>query len=100
MGEQNNTLSRREKDENRKYDIYHLKRKSPGAATLMSLIIPGLGQVYIGKIGRGIAIFIFSLTMWLILLGWVVWLFNIVDAYQVAKNENRITALELDIEGE
>ena len=61
--------------------LYEQKKKSPGIATLLSFIIPGAGQMYLGKVGKGILILLFSWTI-------VVWLYGIYDAYKYAKDYN------------
>ena len=56
--------------------------KNPVLAMILSLIIPGLGQIYLGKTKRGLIIL---LTFWLI----VPWIYGIIDAYQTAKEINK-----------
>ena len=66
---------------NQKVVYYEQKKKNVGIATALSLIIPGVGQMYIGKIGMGILILIFC---WLI----IPWLYGIYDAYKSANDYN------------
>ncbi len=69
--------------------------KSPGAATVLSLFIPGAGQVYNGQIFKGI-MFICALTVsyWLVfvLIGFIlvpiVWIWAMVDANKAAQRIN------------
>ena len=67
------------------------KEKSPGIAALLSLVIPGAGQMYCEKVGRGFGFLIaVCFTVW-ILIGIPIWIWCIVDAYNLAKgdkNEN------------
>ncbi len=56
--------------------------KNPVLAMILSIIIPGLGQIYLGKTKKGLIIL---LTCWLI----VPWLYGILDAYQTAKEINK-----------
>jgi len=42
-----------------------MQRKKPWLALLLSVFIPGVGQIYIGKVGLGISI----LVIWLICAG-------------------------------
>jgi TM2 domain. len=42
--------------------------KSEGIAILLGLLITGGGQMYAGRIGRGIAMFLFSIFSWVLLL--------------------------------
>jgi TM2 domain-containing membrane protein YozV len=60
---------------------YEQKKKNPGLAAVASLIIPGLGQIWLGRIGRGLQIL---LLFWL----FVPWLYGIYDAYNIAKKYN------------
>ena len=68
-------------DKNQKVLYFEQKKKNAGIATALSLIIPGVGQMYIGKIGTGILILIFC---WLI----IPWLYGIYDAYKSANDYN------------
>lgn len=68
-------------DKNQKVVYYEQKKKNVGIATALSILIPGVGQMYLGKVGRGILILLFS---WLI----IPWIYGIYDAYQYAKNYN------------
>ena len=65
-----------------------LKEKDAGIAAVLSLIIPGLGQMYIGKIGRGVLILLFTALLSMILVGFIIWIWNIFDAYNLAKKYN------------
>ena len=62
--------------------------KSPGIALLLSLLICGVGQMYNGQVGKGILMLLGCLAAWMILLGWIVWIWSMVDAYQTAKKMN------------
>ena len=75
--------------------------KNSGLAAVLSLIIPGLGQMYAGQIGRGL-LFLFVVVpltviialffFWLILplfLPLAFWIWNIFDAYNICKEYNR-----------
>jgi TM2 domain-containing membrane protein YozV len=62
--------------------------KSPGIALLLSLLLPGVGQMYNGQVGKGIAFLIGYIVTIFILLFWVVWIWSMVDAYQTAKAMN------------
>lgn len=48
--------------------VEHLPYKSPGTAALIAFIgglfaLPGIGHIYVGKVGRGIGILILGLMM-------------------------------------
>jgi TM2 domain-containing membrane protein YozV len=74
--------------------------KNSGLAAVLSLIIPGLGQMYAGQIGRGL-LFLFVVVpltaiialffFWLILplfLPLAFWIWNIFDAYNICNEYN------------
>ncbi len=62
--------------------------KSPGIALLLSLLICGIGQMYNGQVAKGFLMLIGSALLWLVLLGWVIWIWSMIDAYQTAKGIN------------
>ena len=69
--------------------------KSTGIAAIASFVVPGLGQIYCGEIGRGIMIligFIISCLLIIVLIGLIIaplfWIWNIYDAYNLAKKIN------------
>lgn len=62
--------------------------KSPGVALLLSLLICGAGQMYCGRVGKGILMLIGCVALWLIFLGWIVWIWSMIDAYATAKDMN------------
>lgn len=49
-------------------------------AGVLSLLLPGLGQLYKQRLGRGAAFFFGSLLAWGLLLGWVIHLWAAYDA--------------------
>ncbi|MBI2566548.1 MAG: hypothetical protein HYV63_05910 [Candidatus Schekmanbacteria bacterium] len=74
--------------------------KDPFLAGLLSFLMPGLGQVYNGQIGKGIGMFFFSALTWVFLLGWVVMIWSITDAFRAAKHLNSAAALPSIDDGE
>lgn len=62
--------------------------KSPGIALLLSLLITGVGQMYNGEVVKGILMLIGCVILWFFWLGWVIWIWSMIDAYQGAKNVN------------
>ncbi|GAE26369.1 hypothetical protein JCM9140_2424 [Halalkalibacter wakoensis JCM 9140] len=70
--------------------------KSPGLAAVLSALWCGLGQIYNGQIGKGIAFmiiqFINALLM-IIIIGFItypiMWIWGMVDAYRQAEELNR-----------
>ena len=73
------------------------REKSELIALLLSFLIPGLGQIYVGKFMRGAVFFIilailygsglFLVFTWVI--GFIGSLYCIYDAYKLAKEYNR-----------
>lgn len=61
----------------------------PGMALLLSLILPGTGQIYNNEVTKGVAMMVLTFLLWFVLLGWVVQIWSIVDAVVVAENLNQ-----------
>lgn len=49
-------------------------------AALCSFFIPGLGQLLQGRLLMAIVQFVLAAIMWIVLLGWLVHLWSIIDA--------------------
>lgn len=49
-------------------------------AALASFFIPGLGQLLQGRIIKAAIMFILAGVLWIVLLGWIIHLWSIVDA--------------------
>ena len=49
-------------------------------AALASFFIPGLGQLLQGRLMMALVQFVFAAVLWLILLGWIIHLWSILDA--------------------
>jgi TM2 domain-containing membrane protein YozV len=69
--------------------------KSTGIAVVASFFIPGLGQIYCGKILRGIGILIAAIIaacLIIVVIGLIIypllWIWNLYDAYTLAKKIN------------
>lgn len=70
-------------------------RKDPGLAAVLSLVVPGVGQIYNGDFLRGIFWLIVTPGMWIGtggLLGWVCHVIAAVTAHHRAKVKNRALA--------
>ncbi len=72
-----------------------IEHKSEGLAAVLSFFIPGLGQIYNGQIGKGIAVIVISFVLifsMVILVGFILyplfWIWSIYDAYTTAKRIN------------
>lgn len=59
--------------------------KSPGIALLLSLLICGVGQMYNGQVAKGVLMLLGCIVLWFVLLGWIIWIWSMIDAYQTAK---------------
>lgn len=77
------------------------RKKSPVLSSILSLIIPGLGQMYAGSPSRGAAFFI-AVAVTVFVVRWrgnallytgiaVAWLWNVWDAYNLAR-ERRLSS--------
>lgn len=49
-------------------------------AALASFFIPGLGQLLQGRFLLALFMFVMTFVLWLILLGWIIHLWSIIDA--------------------
>lgn len=69
--------------------------RSPGLAAVLCFFWTGLGQIYNGQIGKGVAFIVIqminALLMWVI-IGFITfpifWIWGMVDAYQTAESYN------------
>ena len=58
-------------------------------AALCSFFIPGLGQLLQGRWLLAGFMFVMSILLWVILLGWIIHLWSIIDAAVYDRPENR-----------
>lgn len=73
-----------------------MNQKNPGAAAVMSFFIPGLGQIYNGKIWVGLGFMFLVMPFSVLLMGVGVgfittplfWILGIYDAYKGAEKYN------------
>ena len=82
-------------DKTQRIVYYEQKKKSVGIVVLLSLVIPGAGQIYLGKVGKGILLFILagiSAILCFLLIGFlllpIICIYSIYDAYKSAKDYN------------
>ena len=68
-------------------DIYIDNRPQPAPTVrggcfpaLLSLIIPGLGQMLLGRFGRAIGHFAVAFLLWAVLLGWLIHIYSAHEA--------------------
>jgi len=79
-----------------------IQTKSAGLALFLSLIFPGLGQLYNGNSNKGIKLVVFSIisiALFLVLIGFLIypilWLYGMVDAYSEANRINAVANQQL-----
>ena len=70
-------------DKSVKTVYYESKKKNAVIATILSIELPGAGQMYYGSVAKGILLLIFC---WLV----IPWLYSIYDAYKTVQNYNSI----------
>ena len=66
--------------------------KNPGTASVLSLLIPGVGQFYNGDFWRGVFWLVVTPGMWIGtggMLGWVCHVIAAITAYKRANLKNR-----------
>lgn len=56
-------------------------------AAICSFIVPGLGQLFQGRLGMAILHFVLAAGLWFILLGWIIHLWSVLDAARFDPNE-------------
>jgi len=49
-------------------------------AAICSFFIPGLGQLFQGRLMIAIVQFVLTIMLWCILLGWIIHIWSIIDA--------------------
>lgn len=47
---------------------------------VLSFVVPGLGQLLLGRVGRAVGHFLVALALWAIALGWIVHFYSAWDA--------------------
>lgn len=69
-----------------------VSQKSMGIAILLSLFIPGAGQMYTEKVARGLIVLVLSavflITYILAIVSLVLWIYSLVDSYNLVKSWN------------
>ena len=73
--------------------------RNPGTAAVLSFLFTGLGQVYNGELGKGIALIVIqivNIALMLVVIGFItfpiVWIYGILEANKRAKELNIISA--------
>ena len=76
--------------------VVYGRTKNEGLAAILSLIFPGLGQMYANRVMRGLGIIVAGIVLAVIgvllliplLILLVLWIWNIFDAYNLSKEYN------------
>ena len=78
-----------------RHAIISRKQKSPGVAAFLSFLWTGLGQIYVGELGRGIMFMVIAFfLLWTVFIGIglilipVWWIYGIFDANKLANQHN------------
>lgn len=73
-----------------------LHEKSAGLALFLSFLIPGIGEMYVGRVKRGVALLLLAILSAAV-LSWIIvglitypiiWIYSMVDSYKLAKLYN------------
>ena len=70
------------------YTMNH-QGKNPGIAAVLSLIVPGIGQIYNGRFLWGIFWLIVTPGFWIGTAGTLGWIFHLIAAYQAYRQAER-----------
>lgn len=68
-------------------NIYQ-EKKNPAVSVLLSVLLTGAGQVYNGQIVKAILMLSSCIVLWGFLLGWIISIWSVYDAYTTAKKIN------------
>ena len=68
--------------------------KKPGNAAVLSLLIPGAGQIYNGKFLRGIFWLITTPGVWIGTGGTLGWICHLISAYTAYRYAKRVIGTE------
>lgn len=66
--------------------------KNPGLAAVLSLVVPGVGQIYNGEFLRGIFWLIVTPGFWIGTGGTLGWIAHLISAFTAYKRAERINA--------
>ncbi len=59
--------------------------RNPAVAAVLSLVVPGLGQLYNGQLAKGIVFFVVACPLWFLCIGFLVHVVAAVEAYNTAR---------------
>ena len=67
-------------------DVVAPSGKSAGLATLLSCILPGVGQIYLGQVIKGIVILAADIVLGCtVIIPLVIWIVAMIDANKIGK---------------
>jgi TM2 domain-containing membrane protein YozV len=66
-----------------------MSRREPATALVLSFLIPGVGQLYAGRIGWAIFWFVFTPGLWIGSGGMLGWIAHILSALQAQSQADR-----------
>lgn len=66
--------------------------RNPGVAAVLSLVVPGVGQIYNGDFLRGIFWLIVTPGFWFFTAGFFGWPFHLISAYTAYKRAEKENA--------
>ncbi len=58
---------------------------NPVLASMLSLIFPGLGQVYSKRVFSGVIWFVAAAFLWMAAMGWIIHILSAIFAYRYAN---------------
>jgi TM2 domain-containing membrane protein YozV len=56
-------------------------------AAITSFIVPGLGQLFQGRLGAAVAHVVIDAVLWVVTLGWLAWPMHLFSAYDASRNK-------------
>ena len=74
-----------------------MNKKSEGLTLILSLLITGLGHIYVGQTNKGIALLIAAILCWILgafllfpfIIVVILWIYGMYDSYKLAQEYNR-----------
>ncbi len=74
-----------------------MNKKSEGLTLILSLLITGLGHIYIGQTSKGVGLLVAIIICWILtafllfpgILVLILWIYGMYDSYKLAKEYNQ-----------
>ena len=79
--------------------VQPVNKKEPILALILSFIIPGLGQIYVGNVKKGIIFLIIAVILYIFtgLIGIIFAIYTMYDAYKMAEIYNKTGQVPQDM---